>query len=566
MALGLRANMIGERWWTRRWFIICMVVGSAVPLLWPAVPPLVDVPGHMARFRVELDLASSPHLQRYFAFQWQVIGNLGTDLLIIPVARLAGLEFGVKLLVICIPVLTTLGIFLVSREIHGAIPPATIFAVPFVYGYPFNFGFINFALSMAFALLAFALWLRLSRDGRVCARAFLFVPISCCVWLTHAFGWGVLGLLAWSAEFVRQRDRKIGSLNALMSASIACLPLCIPFLLIIVWRGQDAGGMTTGYFNIGLKILSLFSALRDRWLLWDSFSVAAALILLASALFDRHLEISRRLAIPAAVLAAVFVMLPYKVFGSAYADARLIPYILMLALMALRLRPTTESEVARRVALVGCLCVGLRIAGNTLSFASADAENEAQLAALRYIPEGAPVATLVGDSCGKTWPLPRYSHLASFVILRKSGFSNDQWQLPGAQLLRVVYPAAGDFAADPSEMTIDLECKSRIIAKNKNRRSVAISFTADEVLERLPRTAFDYIWLINPVGFTPKTRAGLELLWVGPNSYLYRVTHGQRSSTLGALPTKTPAAAATAIHPGMRAAFRPEGVLGPPPS
>ena len=51
-------------WWERRWFLALVVLSTAIPLLYPPVPPLVDLFGHMGRYRVELDLASSPYLQR----------------------------------------------------------------------------------------------------------------------------------------------------------------------------------------------------------------------------------------------------------------------------------------------------------------------------------------------------------------------------------------------------------------------------------------------------------------------------------------------------------------------
>ena len=47
---------------------------------------------------------------------------------------------------------------------------------------------------------------RLARAGRLRLRALLFVPLSCGLWLCHAFGWGVLGVLAFSAELIRHHD------------------------------------------------------------------------------------------------------------------------------------------------------------------------------------------------------------------------------------------------------------------------------------------------------------------------------------------------------------------------
>src|SRR4051812_19098235 len=167
-----------RRWWEAPPFLALVVAATMLPLLYPPIPPLVDLFGHMGRYRVELDLHNSPWLQRYFDFRWGAIGNLGIDLLIVPLAPLLGLEPAVKLIVLLIPPLTAIGFLWVAREVHGRIPPTVFFAIPFIYGYPFLFGFVNFALSVAFAFLAFGLWLRLGRLDRTTLRSWLFVPIS----------------------------------------------------------------------------------------------------------------------------------------------------------------------------------------------------------------------------------------------------------------------------------------------------------------------------------------------------------------------------------------------------
>ena len=179
-------------WWERPWFLALVVLATMVPLLYPPVPPLVDLLGHMGRYRVELDLDHSPWLQRYYDYHWAAIGNLGVDLLVIPLGKLFGLELAVKLIVLAIPPLTAAGFLWVAREVHGRIPPTVFFALPFIYGYPFLFGFVNFTLSVALAFLAFGLWLRLGRLERTGLRSWLFAPISLVVFFCHTYGWGLL--------------------------------------------------------------------------------------------------------------------------------------------------------------------------------------------------------------------------------------------------------------------------------------------------------------------------------------------------------------------------------------
>lgn len=64
---------------------------SALPMLIVDIAPLTDLPGHMARYKVALDLDHSEALQRFFRFDWVLLGNLGVDLLVMPLARLVGL-------------------------------------------------------------------------------------------------------------------------------------------------------------------------------------------------------------------------------------------------------------------------------------------------------------------------------------------------------------------------------------------------------------------------------------------------------------------------------------------
>ncbi|HYW16212.1 MAG TPA: hypothetical protein VE891_08665, partial [Allosphingosinicella sp.] len=236
-------------WWEHPAVVLAAVLACGVPLLWPGIPPLVDLPGHMGRYHVQMNIDRSPLLQSFYDFEWALIGNLGVDLLVVPLAALIGLEPAVKLITILIPVMTGAGFLWVAREVHGRVPPTAYFALPLTYSYPFMFGFLNFALSMALAFLAFALWLRLARLGRLKLRAGLFVPISVLLWVCHAFGWGTLGVMAFSAELVRQVDLKRPLWKAGFNTGLHCLALAPPMLLMLLWRSGAVGGETSIWFN-----------------------------------------------------------------------------------------------------------------------------------------------------------------------------------------------------------------------------------------------------------------------------------------------------------------------------
>ena len=490
--------------------LVAFVVASALPLFWPDVSPLLDLPGHMGRYRVQLELANSPTLQGYYGFEWALIGNLGIDLLVQLLAPLIGLEPAVKLIIVLIPPLTVAGLLWVAFEVHGRIPPTALFALPFVYNFPFLFGFANFALAMALALNAFALWLRLARLGRPRFRAALFAPLSVILWIVHAFGWGTLGVLAFSAELVRQHDRGHNFIWSGFRAAFHCLALTPPVALVLLWRSEAAGN-TGDWFNWERKLDWLTMVLRDRWEIFDMASLGLAGAILFYALVSRRLSYSRNLAASAIFLTLVFVMLPRIVFGSAYADMRLAPYLFAIGLIAIRFPEGTGRRLATLFGIAGLTFFLVRTGGTSVSMWLYDRSYDRELAALDHLPEGARVVSFVGRSCVEPWAMSRLLHVPGMAIVRRRAFSNDQWTMAGAQLLTVRYNPGWPFIRDPSQVVTRFRCRNEVW------RPINVA------LANFPRQAFDYVWLIQPPPYDAYLARGLQPVWRNGRSVLYRV-------------------------------------------
>jgi len=500
-------------WWERPWLLLALVLLAAVPLLYPPVPPLVDLFGHLGRYRVELDLSHSPSLQQYYGFRWAAIGNLGVDILVKFLGPLIGLEPALKVIVLSIPVLTVAGMLWVAREVHGRVPPTALFALPFAYGLPFLYGFVNYTLAMALALLAFALWLRLGRLHHTRLRAALFVPISIIIFFCHTYGWGALGLFCFSAEAVRQHDKGISWWKAGLKAALHASVMALPIVIMLAWRSETHGGSTHGWFAWRTKWEWIYSALRDRWKVFDIASIVVVGAVAAFAIASRRLTFSRNLAFTAIVLFAAFLVIPWTVFGSAFADMRIAPYMLAVSLLAIRFRDRVDAKLGSTLAALGLLFCGLRVGAATLSLKMAADDQAAKLVAIGQLPPGARVVTLVGYPCAKSWPLPRNTHLGGMVIARRQGFSNEQWTIEGANLLTLKYQAAGVFSADPSQMVRPNACTIRN-AWTANRAVAALNYKRDR---------FDYLWLIDVPSLDPRLLTGMQPVWRGPGSILYRL-------------------------------------------
>jgi hypothetical protein len=500
-----------EQWWQSRWLLALLLVAAAIPLLTPETPPLVDLPGHIGRYRVQVGIDTSPFLDRYYEFHWALIGNLGIDLLIFPLAKLFGIETGAKLIVMAIPVMTVAGMLGIAKEAHGRLPPTAFFALPLAYSYPFQFGFVNFALSMALALTAFALWLKLGRLGRIGLRAALFVPISTLIWVSHTFGWGLLGVLAFAAEVVRERERGRSRLEALLRGAVGCLPLVLPFVLMLLWRSGAVAGSTGGWFRWRIKGIYLISILREQWQLWDLAAAVLVMGLPLLALGRFGFRLRHSLALAAALLILLYVLLPRVLFGSAFADMRLAPFMIAIAVLAVAPAGIMKRRYSETLAIAGLVFFGARLAVSTVTFADLDRAWNSQLAAIAHIAPGSRVLVQANVGCTSDWKQRRMEHIGSLAIVRRDAFTNDQWTMPGAQLVTARYTRGWPFVTDPSQIMRPPRCRFRNEA------------VLEQTLKIFRRDAFDYVWFIDlPPSRWPQDPQ-LAPVWQGETGILYRV-------------------------------------------
>lgn len=510
-------HRLTREWWNTRWFVATALFLSVLPLLWPAIPPLIDLPSHMGSYHVALNLDSSPTLQRWFEFRWEIIGNLGVELLVMPLGKLLGVELATKLVVILIPLLTVLGMIWIAWEIHGELPPSLGFALPLAYCYPLHFGFVNYCLSMALVLLSLAWWIRLGRQERLVRRAAVFAVTAIIIWLAHAIGWGLLVVTCACAEIHRRTARGESFARTLLHSAAACATLCTP-VLIMLCLPKHMASTFEGWLLLPELAKWLGTLFRDRWIGLDLATTAIFMCVLAAAVI-RHggMRLQFALALPALGVLAVFVLAPQRVNDSGFVNGRIAPYAMALLVVAIGMRQATHAQ-RRALAVGAALFFAIRMAATTASMALYSVSYDANLKALDYIPRGSTVLTLSPVPCGhgfENWRNARLYHLPSMALVRRDAFVNTEWQIDGLQLLRVNYAAAKPFESDPSE-TVTLGCDVPGYRQYKT------------AIEMFPRQAFDYVWLLDiPANMWP-FEPNLQLAWSAGDSALYRVVRAHR--------------------------------------
>ncbi len=481
--------------WLQSWAgAALLVLFTTLPVLILRTPPMIDVLGHTGRYALQTGLQDDPWLQQFFHFRWQVIGNLGADLIVEALHPLLGFTATVKLALALVPILAGSAILLLSNMIHARVTAFAVLALPLIYALPFTWGFLNFSLAMALALLAFALWLRV---GPGTVRALLFVPIGLAVWLCHTFGWAFLGILCTGETLARQWSARRSLQSVVVNTIRDEWPLLAPLLPMLLWRSGATGSGIDGWFDIAQKVSWLLSMQRFNF---HQFDILCALSLVLAAVAGFVLPqvlVDRRLGWGAAIALAAFLLLPGQVFGSVFADMRLAPYVLIVALLSLR---ENVSHTARRVLMgmaLAYLVLRLVITGSV--YREREAELERHLAALSAVPEHARLATLVELPCHKEWALPWFSHIGSMALVRRHAFVNDQWANSAMNPLTVSYAVAGPFATDDRQLFYPQRC--------------GMTPTLPQAIAALPLKAFSHVWVIGPDPAAIPRRDGLRMIW-----------------------------------------------------
>jgi len=497
------------------YFMICLVLAALVPVLVVKLPPLIDVLGHIGRYSIQTGLDQHPWLAQYYTFEWRIIGNLGADILVELLHPFFGVETTVRLIVILNQALAATAVLLLSREAHGRITPFCVLALPLIYSVPFTYGFINFTLSMALALMAFVLWLRLTKLGRVRLRQYIFVPIGLTVWTCHTYGWAFLGLLCTASSLVRSYEAGRKWPAILWHTGLDCLPLLAPLLPMLLWRGQSAGG-GTGDWSLAGKLLWLTWILRLDWKIFDQLCAGLLWVVVYVGLREKKISADRTLIVAAALCFAAFLILPLSVFGSYYADMRLTPYALMLALLSFDDRKL-DARLRRYLTFAAVLFLAARLTATGVVYVERERVLKTHLEALDVIPQRARIATFVTLPCPTEWKLPWLSHTGSLAIARNHAFSNDQWSASGVNLLSVSFIQGGAFRTDPSQMIAPDRCKSHGVTMRK-------------ALANLPKNAFTHVWFFDTPWQEMQRLKESTLVWKSGDSAVFRLDRDPQQS------------------------------------
>lgn len=471
-----------ESWWLG----VVLALLSCLPVVLAAYPQMVDYPAHLARYHVMLTQQDSPFLQRYYGFEWRWMGNLGADLLIRPLAALMPLETAGRVIAGIIPPLTGLGILCAEWALRRRIGLGSLLAFAFIWSPALLLGFLNFGLSLALALFAFALWVRMEGSRW---RPWLFMPIGVVVYLAHVSGWGVLGVLVFGYEWQRHKG---------IDAFLKPVPLALPMIGLLAFGGSRELASYGGHPDV-YKWAIWKQAMRGsvEWLDLGSLWLVGAVLVASLALrrFDW------RLGWAGLIMLVLSLVLPRHIFGGDLVDARMISSGLLVASLALSWR------APRWVLLLAAALFLGRLGVTTEFWMRESARTERLLAALDYLPRGAKVASVVVTE-RRVWAYNPQEHIGAWSVVRLDALNNSNFALPKVHMLTL--REGGDRFIDPYHRLLHRPGKPIDLSRN------------------VPSRAADWLWYVGeeePVALPP----GAVVEYRGPGWLLARLANPPRT-------------------------------------
>jgi hypothetical protein len=493
-----------EAWWQSRWFWWLLAFASVVPFLVSPLPPLGDLFSHMGRYHVMLHRDESPWLQRYYAFHWGILPNLGQDLLMLVFGRIFGVERGALILAALLAPAMVLGFRSLSKAAHGTVQPTALLALPFAYSFTYLFGFMNYHTGIVAMLWSLVLWFR-TPDWPPARKTLVFTLLSLIVWICHIGAWVVLLLALGSLELARALRVHQGKIvPACRDVSLRVVPLLLPALLLLFGPTGQGGGQVPGNPGYYLKFYWLLYPLRDESRMLD----VASLLLLAGvpliALATGKAWMQAGLGLFAALLFVLFWALPLQFLSGSYGDLRLLPVLWIAALLAVQMR--ISPAWAQRIAIGALLLFGVRLVATSHGWMVRGAELKADLRALEHVPEGARIASFTPGRTCKRWWNDGLSHLPSLAIVRRNAFVNSEWDLPTQNLMQPKY-LPGSLYNSATLIGIPGTCTGP---------------SAESMVATLPRDRFDFVWVLRAELPEDKFK-WLAPVYRGPNSTLYKI-------------------------------------------
>jgi hypothetical protein len=361
---------------------------SAWPLLLVPLPPLQDLPNHLATAHI----VAHPDLFPEFTFNGLFKSNALLTLWFVAFGKY-GLFGAARAFVALLLAVTALALpaFVLRFAGRRALPVAMLFGWPLGHSFSVSMGFLNFAFAFALALLLLvAVDRQRARPGL--ARGAGVALLAGAVWYAHPFPLAVAGALV--ALFAATRPtwrERIGTAVSLLAplAPAGLLTLLAAQHHLVKSAHSTAASAAFLYLNPWENLEHLWLDVSGALTTWGGVTAVPALLLPVFAWRQRNVERPFFSKAALVCLGFAYVALPTMLSNWNYLNCRLVPFIwagLLLRLPERLPRPVTAALAIS--ALVFSAALGI-------DYVRLDRDRAAFTAGIDAVPEHATLLPLM---------------------------------------------------------------------------------------------------------------------------------------------------------------------------
>lgn len=393
---------------------LVLFVLSAAPLLFAEVPPMQDLPNHLASIHV----VTHPALYPEFVFNGHLKTNGALFAWLHAVGGLTGTFMAAKLftaLVLAAGALTLPWAVLVLTESKPKAVLASLFAWPMVHNWFVSMGMLDFALGVPISLAVLALCHLHLRSPRALTGV-LIAALGVVGWYAHVFALLVMYLLV-LVELVRR-----GRVGFLAGLRALALPLCPAATLVVlsvaVHLGEPKGTMS-GHVAI-FAVLPVWELLYNAWAEWmwgftklEAATVFPTVALAFFAFRGRKVDVPFFSPWALGVLLAAYVFTPYAATNWFHVNSRFLPYLWFAALVRV------PDRLPRGVVALGLVAAVVNSAAMCVDYTRLDRDRRAFTAGVGAVPRGARLMPLIFRAKGVSENSRSRLHAWGFYVLAK---------------------------------------------------------------------------------------------------------------------------------------------------
>jgi hypothetical protein len=342
---------------------VTLALALLLPLSFTSLPPLVDLPNHLARIHVLAASGSDPVLAAMFAPNWSFIPNLAMELVLVPLAHWLPLYDAGRLFVAIVLLVPVFGCVALHRAWWGGRDAWPWISALTAYNALLQIGLLNYVLGVGVALLGAAWTIRRVRSGPLACLLGALWGVACL--LSHLVAFGLLLMVAGAGVLMRDRGTPRDMLGQLpLFAAMGGVPVLL--LLLFGPEATGLGGLQLAeaanqvfgqgflpYLKLRLKWLVSPFASPVGWLAVPTTLLVAAVVGLA--LIRRGLRLAPAAALAGGALALAFFLLPAWTSSNGLVFQRLaLPLALVMIAglrIALPLRPGRAALAAGALVL-----------------------------------------------------------------------------------------------------------------------------------------------------------------------------------------------------------------------